>query len=123
MIFLARLSPLAITLKVRYVMPKLKINSTHLNNTVLLNILKGCRQAQKTGISHIENRHGVAIISVRKYVKDKKVMFLLKDQTGENINRSVYKKIFDSNINFSFSLISFTNRLMYDYDLVKAKRA
>ncbi len=70
-------------------------NHTHLNPTVIKNIIKAMASAHKHGIAHVRNRKGDAFLAVRKVVYKGKVFFQVLDRAGNNIRRLIGDRLID----------------------------
>lgn len=79
-----------------------KLNKSHLNQTVLNNILKACREAQKQGFqSYVQNKKGDNFLRVdykKGYILNDNFIkggFEITDSTGTNIAPHLAKLSFD----------------------------
>jgi len=95
---------------------------TSVNPTVIKNILKAVRMAQKHGIAHVLNRKGNAYLAVRKY-KDMKtglIKFSITDINGKNI-RKILSYLFNPVLSgvkgITSNVLTVIARLLFPYEL------
>jgi hypothetical protein len=75
-----------------------KVNKSHLNQTVLNNIVKACREAQKQGFqSYVKNKKGnnfLRVNYIKGYILNGKFLkggFQITDSSGTNIASHLVK--------------------------------